>query len=69
MYVCVCNAVTDKQIVKAADQGVSTMRELREQLNVGTCCGRCASCAKRILREAQPSDYANAGELLMPVPA
>lgn len=70
MYVCVCNAVTDKQIIKAANQGASSLRDLREQLNVGTCCGRCASCARSLLRDNQPQPLlAAADDLLMPVPA
>ena len=27
------------------------MAELRTQLGVGTCCGKCHSCAKHVLRE------------------
>ena len=52
MYVCVCNGVTDKQIIKAAEQGASSLQDLSDELNVATCCGRCANCAKKVLREA-----------------
>lgn len=52
MYVCVCNNVTDKQIIKAAEEGASSLEDLSEELNVATCCGRCATCAKKVLREA-----------------
>lgn len=52
MYVCICNAVTDRDIQKAADAGASTLKHLREELNVATCCGRCASCARNVLRAA-----------------
>lgn len=52
MYVCVCNGVTDKQIIKAADNGAMTLQDLSDELKVATCCGRCASCAKKVLREA-----------------
>jgi bacterioferritin-associated ferredoxin len=51
MYVCVCNSVTDRDIRAAADRGVSSMRALGDQLKVGTCCGRCTDCARRILDE------------------
>lgn len=53
MYVCLCNNVTDThihQLVRA--EGVTTMRELREHLGVATQCGKCAKCAKDVLREA-----------------
>ncbi len=52
MYVCVCNAVTDRDIKKAANDGVSTFQHLRQELNVATCCGRCETCAKNILEDA-----------------
>jgi bacterioferritin-associated ferredoxin len=51
MIVCVCNNVSDRKIRKAVDAGVTSMVELREQLDVGTCCGKCHSCAKQVLRE------------------
>ena len=31
--------------------GASTMAELREQLDVGTCCGKCAGCARKVMRD------------------
>ena len=52
MYVCVCNAVTDKDIREAAKQGADTLEALSKQLKVATCCGRCADCARRVLHEA-----------------
>ena len=53
MYVCLCHNVTDTdihQLVRA--EGVSSMRELREHLGVATQCGKCAGCAKDVLRAA-----------------
>lgn len=52
MIVCICNNVSDRKIRQAAEEGVTTMAELRSQLNVGTCCGKCHSCAKQVLRAA-----------------
>lgn len=52
MYVCVCNAVTDKDIIKAAENGASSLEDLSDELAVATCCGRCATCAKGLLRQA-----------------
>ena len=53
MYVCVCHAVTDRQIREAALQGASSLKDLRRELGVTTDCGRCASCARACLREAR----------------
>lgn len=52
MYVCVCNAVTERQIYHAVKHGAKTVKHLKEQLNVGTECGRCVSCAKACIKEA-----------------
>ena len=52
MFVCICNQVTDKQIRQAAEQGVSSLESLSAELKVGTCCGKCKNCARKILRAA-----------------
>lgn len=56
MYVCVCHAVTDRQIREAADNGARTLKDLRRDLGVTRDCGRCATCAKDCLKAAQRSD-------------
>ena len=50
VYVCVCHAVTDSQVRQAVHQGATMMRDLRQQLGVASECGRCACCARDILR-------------------
>lgn len=53
MYVCLCRNVTDKDIRHLVrTEGVTSMRDLREQLGVSTQCGKCARCAKEVLQEA-----------------
>lgn len=52
MYVCVCQAVTERQIREAAQGGARTLQDLRRDLGVTRDCGRCASCAHECLREA-----------------
>jgi bacterioferritin-associated ferredoxin len=49
MYICLCNAITDRQIVQAAEAGARTPHDLARGLGVGLGCGRCASCAKALL--------------------
>lgn len=51
MYVCVCNAVTDRDIIKAAENGASSLDDLTNTLNVASCCGRCSTCARDLLRQ------------------
>ena len=67
MYVCICNAITDKQIRRAARNGVSSMYELRGTLGVAAGCGSCARTAQDILNE----EFSARGEpqLYVPSPA
>ena len=51
MYVCVCNKVTDKDIRQAVAAGASSMRALRNTLNVGSNCGSCAEMTRDILND------------------
>jgi bacterioferritin-associated ferredoxin len=51
MYVCVCQAVTDRQIREAAEGGARTLKDLRRDLGVTRDCGRCASCAHECLQQ------------------
>ena len=57
MYVCLCTGVTDREIREAAENGVSSMRQLGKELGVGRQCGRCACTAREILRESRSADY------------
>jgi bacterioferritin-associated ferredoxin len=52
MYVCVCMAVTERQIHQAAQGGARTLKDLRRELGVSGECGQCAEQARRCLREA-----------------
>jgi bacterioferritin-associated ferredoxin len=51
MIVCVCNNISDREIRQAVDMGLSTMAELRRDLGIATCCGKCGSCAKQVLAD------------------
>ena len=52
MYVCICRAVTDRQIREVALGGALTLQDLRRELGVARDCGRCASCARSCLEAA-----------------
>lgn len=51
MIICVCHNVSEGGIQKAVDSGLSSMKELRTELQIGTCCGRCHPTAKNVLKE------------------
>ena len=41
MYVCVCNAITERQLQKAINNGACSMRQLETELNIASNCGSC----------------------------
>lgn len=51
MYVCLCNAITDKAIREAVGEGAGNMRELRKALGVASQCGKCTQVAQQIVDE------------------
>ena len=51
MIICVCNNVSEKKIQTAVHAGIHTMAGLRQELDVGTCCGKCTRCAKQVLHD------------------
>lgn len=53
MYVCVCNAVTERDIHHAVKNGATTVKHLKESLSVSADCGSCASCAKACIKAAK----------------
>jgi bacterioferritin-associated ferredoxin len=51
MYVCICNAVTERQVRECARAGTCSLEDLALQLGVGAGCGRCRECAAELLNE------------------
>lgn len=41
MYLCVCKAVTDSQILTAIESGVCTRKKLTQCFGIGKDCGKC----------------------------
>lgn len=41
MYICVCNAVNDRQVKQALCEGKHSIGEVRRHLGFKKCCGRC----------------------------
>jgi bacterioferritin-associated ferredoxin len=49
MYICICNAITERQVRAAVDAGAETLSDLQFELGVATCCGCCAETAAEYL--------------------
>jgi bacterioferritin-associated ferredoxin len=53
MYVCICNAVTDKMIRAAAAEGATSLADLNRMTGCSGCCGSCADLAEEVLHGAR----------------
>ncbi len=60
MIICICNNVSERDIHKAVSSGVTTINGLRDELGVSACCGKCRSCAKKVLNDIQSEREGNA---------
>lgn len=49
MFVCICNAITDRQIQETVAAGARSLSDLQAQLGVATCCGCCSDLAASYL--------------------
>lgn len=58
MYICLCNAITERDIRACAEEGACTLRDLECGLGVGTSCGKCRPAAKEILDASRPDPLA-----------
>jgi bacterioferritin-associated ferredoxin len=60
MFVCVCHAVTDRDIHEAVDEGVHHVEQLEALCGVGSGCGSCRTMAQELIesRLAEGQAYA-----------
>jgi bacterioferritin-associated ferredoxin len=49
MYICICNAISERHIETAVSNGAETVEDLQRQLALGSQCGSCQTCAKECL--------------------
>ena len=49
MYVCICNGVTERDILQAAEAGCRSVPELTMRTGAGANCGSCLDMAADIL--------------------
>ncbi|WP_407353932.1 (2Fe-2S)-binding protein [Luteimonas sp. R10] len=62
MYVCLCNAVTERDIHEAAAAGCSGMPELTMRTGCGACCGSCVPTACEVLEQARSASKTAAAD-------
>ena len=56
MYICICNAVTEHEIRGAVALGCRTVADLKQDLGVGSCCGKCVPEAHKLLKSCAAKD-------------
>jgi bacterioferritin-associated ferredoxin len=49
MFVCVCHAVTDRDIHRAVDEGIAHIEQLEDRCGVGSSCGSCRPIAQELI--------------------
>ena len=49
MYICLCNAVKDSEIVLSVHEGNEDLDSVSVELGVGMCCGSCLQSAKTLI--------------------
>ena len=54
MIVCVCNGISDREIVRNAHAGMS-FDDIQLELGVATCCGCCEGCARDLVAQCSAS--------------
>jgi bacterioferritin-associated ferredoxin len=52
MYICICSAVTDRQIRAAVAAGAASLGDVSMQLGVGAGCGCCREAAQKLIHDA-----------------
>ena len=60
MYICICNQINDRHIASAVRRGARSLDDLKCELDVGTCCGKCADDARRVIENTLISERAAA---------
>jgi len=67
MYICVCNAITERQVRASVDGGATTLSDLQFELGVATCCGCCAATAAEYLPGGRCSSVCDVRSIAVPV--
>ena len=62
MYVCICNALTDQQIVSAIEQGARTVADAYKMLGVEVNFGQCIFMAQDLIADVSRPALMQAAE-------
>ncbi|ABC22996.1 (2Fe-2S)-binding protein [Rhodospirillum rubrum] len=67
MYVCICNALTDRHVREDVQGGARSAGAVFARRGVRPVCGKCGDCMRALVRETREtsSSSADVGALLM----
>lgn len=63
MYVCICNAVTEREVRHTIRNGATSMRQLKAELKVAASCGGCAEGIEQFLEDVLSDELGAASYL------
>lgn len=69
MYVCICNAITAREIREAVEDGITNLWDLQNALGVAAGCGSCKDIAMSVLSESLVDVKASGPKLYRPAVA
>lgn len=61
MYVCLCNAVKESEIVSSVRNGNEDLDSVSVELGVGMCCGSCVQMAKTLIEVTRKEKQVGSG--------
>jgi len=63
MYVCLCNAISDQDIIAAVESGADDLVTIQEQLGAGTGCGTCREMTEQLITQTRGGAEPRIGSL------
>jgi bacterioferritin-associated ferredoxin len=59
MYVCLCHAISDRQIREVVERGAASLGEVQAHLPVASCCGSCEDTARTVIESHCKSTHSS----------
>lgn len=58
MILCLCQGVSDREVIEVVERGASTVSDVKRQCGAGTGCGMCVADIRMHLQNARPCSRA-----------
>lgn len=67
MIVCLCHRISDRDIARAAADGVTCFEALQDETRVASSCGSCLDCAREVFDAASRSMAGDVARRVVPL--